>query len=508
VEGDIALHLLAFEIKFQGVKFEGFDRILVICLSSKGGIEFDRILTWINCRSEWRIILVLSPGDDHFHNTALKGGSFDAAFLVYQDLKNILLAESPGTAFLDAILDQIHLSSLSPLQFAGPVNAMSNMFYGREAERKTIVSSMFSQSSRSHAVIGPRRIGKTSLLFRVKEEIAQRKHYRAVFMDLGSYPKADQPWYKAALSALGVQQHIASLPDFVSAVRGYCANSGSKVAFFLDEVDDLLQAEEHNEYEFSKALRAIINEANVKVVIAGYAQLYFEMCNMRSPMFNIFQPVELSSLDERDACALIEESFRNIFHVTRADIQYILEKTTCYPIFIQFFCNELVRLADKERTRHITRDLIDQVASSPKLNEYMIDVYKGNLDDQCKLLLYLMADHYDPRLGRIIIQPESRERALKSGYAQAELKFEIGATFTTNDVHRLLVRYKADLTADQVEPVVKKLTLASIFKREEATREYSFLLAELPALLKRQGNADNEVLLLLGRIDKLFSVNV
>ena len=79
-----------------------------------------------------------------------------------QDLRQILIARDPGKRLVEIILQQVDLSVVSPYVTSGPVPA--SMFFGRDHELKTITRKI---TDTSFALIGGRKIGKTSILDRV-----------------------------------------------------------------------------------------------------------------------------------------------------------------------------------------------------------------------------------------------------------------------------------------------------------------------------------------------------
>jgi hypothetical protein len=108
----------------------------------------------------------------------IHGGADDLIVLDEAALAGLLLATDPERALVDRILTQIDLTVVSPYLSAGPVP--ENMFFGRDYEIKAILRTI---RDRSFAIVGGRKIGKTSVLTHVYRLIAAGDEYRAVYLD-------------------------------------------------------------------------------------------------------------------------------------------------------------------------------------------------------------------------------------------------------------------------------------------------------------------------------------
>ena len=218
-------HLDVFEIKIPSIKFQGFDCILVTVLK---GTDYSEVNHWIKSTTNWRIVLVIAPADKEFIKTTLRNESlcFSTAVLDYQDLKNILLANSPHEELLSLLVEQVNLVALSPFQIAGPVR---EMFYGRENETLTIINSILQANKKCHAIIGPRRIGKTSLLMRIKDEIDKRKNFKTVYLDCSRYGTDIIEWGNGLLRKMEINGESKTIADFIKYIDEDCRNNKYKL---------------------------------------------------------------------------------------------------------------------------------------------------------------------------------------------------------------------------------------------------------------------------------------
>ena len=502
VDSKIASILSAFEVQIPSVKFQGFDKMLVILLGTQDSIDVGSCVEWIGEHLDWRMALIITPRDKKALLDAARRQAIQIAALDFQDLVDIFMTESPRERLLDLIVEQVDIAVLSPFQIRGPVK---ETFYGREHEREVIVNSLLRSGPKGHAVIGPRRIGKTSLLLHVKQEIDDRKDFRTVFLDCMPYGTDFQRLFNAILKRMGIQEEYRDSRQFIEAVDKYCRHNRCTVVFFLDEVDTLLAEDERTGRVFSATLRALVNETSVRLVVAGYKTLYLEMRDVRSPAFNMPETIELSALELRAAYALIQESLQMVLKIQGNDIQYILEKTGAYPNFVQYCCTRLVQLAHDQRRRLVDRRDIDEVVLSQDFYDYVVRVFLENLDSKSRVVLYLMIANYDERLGKIITSQDAHEKAIASRYMQTRERYEIGGTFTPYDLHGLLEKHNVQLDPYQLDGLMRELVLASIVRRESSGKAYSFILPDLPTIMLRHQEVDLIAVSLLEQIDEAFN---
>src|SRR5262245_31800460 len=120
--------------------------------------------------TEYFALLVVVPTRDGTGNEAeelrlsVSNSAYRHDFVVldHQHLSSII-AHGSSQRLIEIILEQgIELSTLSPYVVKGPVSEA--MFFGREREIKTISQTL---QTTAYAVVGGRRIGKSSILQRI-----------------------------------------------------------------------------------------------------------------------------------------------------------------------------------------------------------------------------------------------------------------------------------------------------------------------------------------------------
>jgi hypothetical protein len=133
-----------------------------------------------------QIVLVLIDGNsfplfrhktDLDHNLVLIGA---------EEQKNVLHSRRPSGELLDMISAQVPISYLSPYETRAPVTG--SRFFGREHE----ISRILANPDTNHAILGIRRIGKTSLLRETERILIEREAVaRVVYLECSDLLSTD-----------------------------------------------------------------------------------------------------------------------------------------------------------------------------------------------------------------------------------------------------------------------------------------------------------------------------
>jgi hypothetical protein len=182
---------------------------------------------------------------------------------------------------------------------------------------------------------------------------------------------------------------------------------------------------------------------------------------------------------------LVADPFRNIYRIQTDDVNSLIDRTGCYPNFIQLCCSILVGSSRVSETRTITREDIDRALTGDKLYEEVVDTYFRNLSERCRVALYLLVSCYDHVLGEIVPDPAERDRVARSSRGKAQLKFR-SVSFSRYDLHRIVELHGIRLKDSQLSGILRELVLASVIKAVPATADYTFVLPELPSIFSKR----------------------
>ncbi len=342
--------------------------------------SIDRVPTWDNVEQLRRslltegmqgivsILLLVLPvekvSDDDLRSLlrTSRSHSLDLVFVGFQDLKDIVLSQDTRRALRKIVLASIQLrSGLSPFVETGPTTAP--MFFGRERKLRDIVEKA---DVASFAIIGGRRIGKTSMLLRLYQTHLPQEGFRTIYYDCSS---------------------TLSYQDFLSeSIRGWypsppkdAPNTFSDLlesplmdkplVLLLDEADQLVSIDRAEGWRMFHTLRKTANYGQMKFVFAGEHELQKALRDADSPLFNFANEVRLGRLEVSAVNELVTRSMRQL-EIELVDesaiVRQIYDFTSGHPNVVQRLCRRLIdRLGDRD-DRRITSDDVKAITDDPQ----------------------------------------------------------------------------------------------------------------------------------------------
>lgn len=237
----------------------------------------------------------------------------------------------------------------------------SKFFFGRAAETQQVLSCVSRKQSVS--VVGPRRIGKTSLLFHLSDPEVKAAHGLGdnsifVYVDCqglsGDLSESDVYWRLLAEIVEVTQgshsaEHNSRGPvtylDFEKSLDEIIAR-GLRIVFLFDEFEAIAGNRQIGKGFFNR-LRGLGQADEVVYVTASGETLYdlsFDDENvLSSPFFNIFYPVWLGFMKSQEAGALVDNlavmaDFEGFDESDHAFLQGIAGP---HPFYLQVACYHL-----------------------------------------------------------------------------------------------------------------------------------------------------------------------
>ncbi len=182
-------------------------------------------------------------------------------------LVDMAKSASPLAKLVDALLNQSDLTKVSPFILSNPTP--SRMFYGRDTDA-TVLGTI---ATNSVAILGSRRIGKTSLMRRVQSDL-EDSNFRPFFGDCQTV----RTWQDFATLAHS-DWDVVLPPEFEprhlsDLVKQLGARQDRNVVLLLDEIDQLLDPDRgHSENSvpeaFFRACRSISQAGSAQFVFSG-----------------------------------------------------------------------------------------------------------------------------------------------------------------------------------------------------------------------------------------------
>lgn len=349
-----------------------------------------------------------------------------------------------------------------PYQFGRAIQKPAD-FYGREDEMKKLLSSLYRGGHTNFLLRGPRRMGKTSMLYMLQhalEEAAIRRRF-----DIPEYWDASLARYQPVmldLQAFSFGDDAAHIPRFFrTLLDATCAaiapalcdrllagfdrrwkqvdppravleqldvvfdhHPRARVVVLLDEYDEIYRPQGRS---LDTALRHVVqNEQRLTWIIASTQFLFKESKLYGSPWFNILDILELDCLSDRAAQRLVEEPSRGEQVAWQSDaIVALLDETGRHPAFLQLFCSKIMSYLNRERQNYVLprtiATLADQIVEEQETIHSHFEFYWADTPGVGRLIL-LAAEASDRPLSRLAMQRWVRARLAEHFGSQIETR--------------------------------------------------------------------------------------
>ncbi|MFB2771491.1 ATP-binding protein [Pelatocladus sp. BLCC-F211] len=243
-------------------------------------------------------------------------------------------------------------------------------FFGRERELKRLFNILKRHPLQNAAIIGKKRMGKTSLLHYLKnitttppeqlrlnqkfDWLPHPENYKWIFVDFQDSRMASRERLLSyLLENLGIEQPThCDLDNFMDVVSG---NLHHPTVILLDEIGVGLQRCPELDDEFWECMRSLATNhtnGNLAFVLATH-ESPIELAHNTghsSPFFNIFgYTAYLGSLTELEARELIASS---PIPFSEEDVEWILNQSKCLPLLMQILCRERLFSLEEGETDH------------------------------------------------------------------------------------------------------------------------------------------------------------
>lgn len=364
-----------------------------------------------------------------------------------EDIQQITTGTITDKRMLDLICAQLPIASLSPYEISSPVTG--SRFFGREYEIRT----MRNHPDTDYALVGVRRIGKTSLLLELKRRLEDIGDQRIYFFDCSDFYSADD-YIRAVVTEIDIRErermNLAQFPHFLR----YKSYRGKQpLVFLLDEIDHLISFDRLNNWALLRILRSSSNQGFCRYILTGYREVIEEQLKDQSPLFNMVTPLPLGNLSRDETRRLITVPMRNLgVSFTREGdlINQVFQETAGHPNYVQFYCYTLVQLMDRDGRRQISPNDLALIHGTPEFEHYVFRTFAANTTNLEKAVVYSLVEDHEQ--------------------------------FTRKDVDIALKKRKVFATANQIEQACGNLRLAGVLDKQG--QNFAFAIPILIQLLK------------------------
>jgi AAA+ ATPase superfamily predicted ATPase len=362
-------------------------------------------------------------------------------------MKDIILADTPKDKATEYIFDQLSIRERSPYTTAGAVP--DSLFFGRQMEIALIRG-----LPENIGIFGTRTIGKTSLLRRLHKAFQSHKQWKVFDMDC-SRIESERALLKDLAEKMEVPfKQISDMAKFRRYVTNEAETGRHRYLFLLDEVDRLLQYDiRHDEKIFNTFNRLCNetmknNETAARFILFGFQQMFKQMRDPLSRLYNFMVFLPLQALDIEGAMNLVTRPIENIrvrWNNKEEDAKYLVDSCSRHPRLLQAACNALLANLDDKQDRRdiIERADVDRALTSPDFREICMRLYHEKNEE----------NEFISDLHRITI------------LAAIRLLFEEGKeSFTITEIQKELKKNDIDVSPNIMRNILDQLCLSNNFR--------------------------------------------
>ncbi|HOU13753.1 MAG TPA: protein kinase [Anaerolineae bacterium] len=305
-----------------------------------------------------------------------------------EDIQRILFSRDPQRSLKAGLLSRADLSAISPFVINGP--AKSQVFFGREREMREICTKV---NQVSFALIGGRRVGKTSLLLRLYKERLPVMNFRTLYFDC-----ATASTYEDFLNAPPKEWQPEPPPNMPNSMALLLQSPPTDKPFvlILDEADKLVPFDRASGWPLFSVLRALVNTHRAQIILSGERALRSALRDPTSPLFNSPNEILLGPLEYQSVEELVTRPMRQL-EIDLVDekrlVDYIWEFTSGHPNVVQRLCYRLIQLLNESGSRHISLDDARAITENPVFQrDDFLGTYWEAATPLEKIISLLMAD--------------------------------------------------------------------------------------------------------------------
>jgi hypothetical protein len=255
------------------------------------------------------------------------------------DICSILLSDRPEPAkdtLRAAIAAQCDVEIITPYRTdgVGITDEFPESFIGRQQELNLLAD----RYKQNFLLVGPRRMGKSSLLHAFRREMKRRNPEVLVL----NY------WFSSSSLAKihAVDERLcADTPD--AFYESVLKRASVHQLFLLDEADAFIEQESRSQFGFCHVMRALSGQGRASFVLTGYRQLHDAVRTPEHPLRNFGELIRLAPLDLESAEKLIVEplsAMRLSMEDPTQTVEWLQRETACRPHLLAYACLALLRL--------------------------------------------------------------------------------------------------------------------------------------------------------------------
>jgi len=318
-----------------------------------------------------------------------------------------LLESNNSIADIMNLLTKIDLNSkVCPFHYLGPCNP--KVFVGRGY----LINELINGPVNAHIVYAGRRMGKTSLLFKIKHEILSKnslsRSYLPIYIDCSQFKThkdLETDIFRKASPKLFYSKSNY-LFNFQQSLERSAALNAKTTLLLLDEYDLLLindQSSQHT-FDFYNSIRSVVNNGSIKLIICSSTNISQLLYPSDHPVYNMIVPLSLDTLKKNEVLRLIFMQF-SMYQFKFKNGEKIVEKifdiTNGHPSLVQLIGRELFNRCSNDKT--ITISILEEILESKNLIEFIENIFFNNTDLIDRMICFYAVKYQRNRIDQMEI---------------------------------------------------------------------------------------------------------
>ena len=311
----------------------------------------------------------------------------DVAFAEIKDILKFYETVEPRNDFTRFIKKQVSVTS----PFVTDGDVPDNFFFGRDDEIKTLATNI----GHDYAVIGNRKIGKTSLLKKVERILESNTLVKPIPINCNPVTDHIDHFYNKFQEDSKIELKSLSPAGFDQAVRRFVRQDASrKPLFLIDEADRALVLDIKNGEGLVRVCRGLSQDGICNFIFFGSTTLAALRVNAKSDLFNFATSIHLGYLSKDISRRVLMVPLEKV-DISLENPDYITDKvfeiTSGHPNLVQKIGSLLIDCANANEHR-IIREHIDQICVSSSFRDYFLSIIWGDAGPLEKLITLIAPD--------------------------------------------------------------------------------------------------------------------
>jgi hypothetical protein len=385
---EVSENIFRFTLDLSCIRLRGMEDVPCFLAGGASPDVADQLRTIVRAKATPAVCLIWTTSD-RMYDLLVDGTTGQRCVVMGRDQIRRLHGADPLDTLTRQIRTALPRRSLIPYDIL--LSATGGMFYGRFEE----LSRLCEEDLTSFAIVGPGRVGKTSLVKSYIRWLAQERPERrsATFLiDLMACPNKSADGYASFIASrisprrgrgVGSAELATVMSDQANAMK-------QSINLILDEADDICL-----DRSVLMTLGIAARDGAVRVVLCGKGDLFRTVLDQSSHFANRLELLRLGPLDDASARNLLLEPLAalGVSFAEAAATDEIIWLTGRFPHLIQLYARHLAEYAIREHQEQVTTDVLAALRWDDELAQYFVSPVQDMRDPASRLVaLTLLRD--------------------------------------------------------------------------------------------------------------------